>query len=379
MTTLASVLLAASTVRAAGIIIALLAVGGFIVYGLFNIRAGREEIGSEVELAANLKPHADDDTLETKVLDRSLTMGLAGLVIVGIGVPAYWLAEPARQENAVGNYQRIFENRGEGIYEEACASCHAAGGVGGVAAHTILDGDGNFVASVNWRAPALNTVLLRYDRDEVTYILNYGRSYSPMPAWGLPGGGSYTTQKVAEVIEYLASIQLSPEEARAEVEQGVRTQLGLEADATIDYGSLEVGEALFNNEIAGGAYSCARCHTRGWSIDESSAQVPAGVDPADALAPYVDYADGAGAYGPRLIDVIPRQFDEVADLADFLRIGAAVGQAYGNNGLSGDGMMPGFGDNPNTDEPDDGMMSAEMYTAIAEYVDSLHADEEVDE
>ena len=26
------------------------------------------------------------------------------------------------------------------------------------------------------------------------------------------------------------------------------------------------GKALFNQDAAGGAYACARCHTRGWSI-----------------------------------------------------------------------------------------------------------------
>ena len=44
---------------------------------------------------------------------------------------------------------------------------------------------------------------------------------------------------------------------------------------------------------------------------------------------------------------------------------------YGLNGLSGDGMMPGFADDPNTETADDGMLTTEMVEAIARYVESL--------
>ena len=43
-----------------------------------------------------------------------------------------------------------------------CAGCHGPEGVGGVASYTLTDADGEFVGQVNWQAPALNTVLLRY-------------------------------------------------------------------------------------------------------------------------------------------------------------------------------------------------------------------------
>ena len=37
--------------------------------------------------------------------------------------------------------------------------------------------------AVTWAAPALNTVLYRFDESEVRYILTYGRPGSPMSAW----------------------------------------------------------------------------------------------------------------------------------------------------------------------------------------------------
>ena len=377
MTDPTTAIFAASTVQAIGTVIGLLAVVAVLVYAAFNIRAGRNEVGSELELAANLKPYYDDDELETKKLDRALTAGLAGLVLVGVGLPAYWLGEPGRHEGAEEQFLSVFESRGEELYTEGaqCNACHGPEGVGGVASHTILDSDNEFVAQVNWEAPALDTVLLRYDRDEVYYILEYGRPYSPMPAWGEGGGGPLTEQQLENLIDYMASIQVTSEESKDAVESQLRSQLELEEGAEIDYDDLATGEALFNlgedNGFAGGAYACGRCHTRGWSINEESA-APETAD----LGPYIDYEDGSGGYGPPLRnEIIPRQFATVEELAEFLHVGAERGVPYGQNGLSGDGMMPGFGDNPNTEEGDDGMMTMEMIAAIARYVESLGEDD----
>lgn len=376
MELLTPVVLAASTVQAIGTVIALILVVGFVVYAAFNVRAGREEVGAELELAANLKPYLDDEELETKKLDRTLTMGLLTLTVIGIGLPAYWLAEPGRQDGAVAEFGRVFATRGEGLYTEGagCNACHGPDGVGGVASYTILDDDNEFVAQVQWKAPALDTVMLRYTEEEVLYILNYGRPYSPMPAWGGPGGGPLTEQELENIVDYLFEITISPQESAEAVEAELRTSLGLTEFDRIDYDDLETGKALFNlgqeSGFAGGAYACGRCHTRGWSIDTSFSNVlPEGAD----IGAFVDYEAGAGGYGPRLRDgIVPRQFSTPEDLAAFLHVGAERGITYGQNGLSGDGMMPGFGDNPNTEDvSDDGMLSDAMIQSIARYVASL--------
>jgi mono/diheme cytochrome c family protein len=375
MTDLTTAIFAASTAEAIGTVIALLGVVAVLVYAAFNVRAGRKEVGSELELAANLKPYLDDDQLETKKLDRALTAGLAGLVLVGVGLPAYWLGEPGRHEGAEEMYAETFVGRGEELYTTGaqCNACHGPEGVGGVASHTILDADNEFVAQVNWEAPALDTVLLRYDRDEVYYVLEYGRPFSPMPAWGEGGGGPLTEQQLENIIDYLASIQVSSEESKDAVESQLRTQLGLGEDEDIDYTDLATGEALFNlgqdNGFAGGAYSCGRCHTRGWSINAESA-APETAD----LDLYVDYEDGSGGFGPPLDGVVPRQFATLEELAQFLHVGSEDGVPYGLNGMGEQGQMPGFGDNPNTEEADDGMMTMEMIEAIARYVESLGED-----
>lgn len=374
MNAVLTVVLAASTVRTIGSVIAVIVTLSVVVYALFNIRAGRREVGSEIELAPNLKPYFDDDELENRKLDRVLTMGLAGLVIVGIGLPAYWLGEPGRHEGAVEDWERIFAERGEGLYTEGnqCITCHGSQGAGGTANYTILDENSEFVAQVQWKAPALNTVLMRYSVDEVYYIIDNGRAWTPMPGWGENGDGPNTTQQIDDLIDYLKSIQITPEDSRAAVEDQLRADLGLDDGDPIDYGSLETGEALFNlgqDGFAGGAYSCGRCHTRGWSINADSAQ-PESAD----LTAYVDYPDGGGGFGPPLRDLIPRQFASVDLLAEFIAVGSERGESYGLAG-GGDGNMPGFGDNPNTEQVEaDGMLSPEMIESIAHYVASLGAD-----
>ena len=195
-------ILAASTQRTIGVVIASVVAVGFLVYLLFSFRIGKKEIGSEIEIAANRKEHADDDELETRKLDSHLGWSLVTLAAISIILPLYWLMEPARQENAEYGWVKRFEKRGAAEYEEACAGCHGPGGVGGLTSYTLTDSNGGFVAQVDWKAPALTTVLSRFDESEVTHILNYGRGGSPMPAWGLPGGGPLTEQQIHQLVVY---------------------------------------------------------------------------------------------------------------------------------------------------------------------------------
>ena len=380
MTNLALAVLAASTVRNIGIVISVIVGIGFIAYGVINIRSGRREIGSEIELAPNRKPYYDDEQLEGPRLDRALATGIVMLGVVALALPLYWLNEPGRQTDAVATFDetridrgaRLFATTEDGGYN--CAGCHGAEGVGGQAAYTISEEDGSFVATANWRAPALNTVLSRFSKEELTYVLVYGRPFSPMPAWGAEGGGPLTTQQIEDLVRYIESIQLTSDEARGEVEKALRDELGLGQDEEIDYQDPEVGEALFNlgedSGTAAGAYSCARCHTRGWSI------IPP-IEPADApVEPFTDFPDGEGALGPNLRNpLVPRQFGTWAEMLDFVIAGSVEGEQYGRNG-QGSGKMPGFGDNPNTEEADDdGMMSDDMVAAIVCYEATFEAED----
>ena len=394
-------LLLASTQRTVGWVLASIVLVGMSIYLLFNFRIGKREVGSEIELAPNRIRHADDDQLETRLLDRNLAWSLVTLTVVSLVLPLYWLMEPARQDNAAYGWVKRFERRGANSFEEACVSCHGPGGVGGVASYTITDADGGCVAQVEWKAPALTTVLSRFDESEVKNILDYGRPGTPMPAWGLPGGGPLTSQQVHQLIVYLRSIQLSPDEAAAEVQSGLRagaraivttadpTLAGDAVDAAIDAwlaravdpasdDYLRYGELLFTNPAAQGANACARCHTPGFSYGasgpEATAQLMAEWPRLAEAGVLTGYRSGAGHVGPSL-QGIETHFPTVGGHEDFVRTGSEVGTGYGN-ARSGTGAMPGFGGR--TDDLDvigtvvrSRILTPEQIVAIVAYERSL--------
>jgi mono/diheme cytochrome c family protein len=385
MVSLSHTVLAASTVKSLGAVIAVLVTLGFVAYIVVNLRMGRPEVSSEIELAPNRQAPMDDETMEGPRLTRALQTGMVLLAIVAIGLPLYWLGEPSRETGAIASYNKTFASRGATLFAPTaqggynCAGCHGAGGVGGVAPpFTVSDTDSKFVASVSWYAPALNTALLRFSTDEVKDILTYGRPGTPMPAWGVLGGGALTDQQLDDLVAYIQSIQIPYQEARQQIEGGIRKQLGLADGAKIDYTDPRVGQALFNlglgdgaaKGLASGAYSCARCHTKGASI------LPGSQEPLNAdLSDYLGFPDGSGAYGPSLrYPIVPRQFLTLPDLTAFLTKGTVANMLYGQRGF-GTGRMPGFGDDPSTAlDQTDGMYSAEMVAAVATYEANLHDD-----
>lgn len=365
MPALAATVVAASTQQVIGSVIALVVGLGFVVYLVSNSAKAKPEAGSEVELASNRKPYYDDEQLEGRKLDHTLTTGLVCLVVVGVGLPLYWLAEPGRQDGAVEEFENIFTGRGEALFASTadggldCAGCHGADGIGGVTEFTLTDAEGEFLEVVSWKAPALNTVMMRYSRDEVRDILVYGRPFSPMPAWGEEGGGPLTEQQIDELVVYLESIQISPEDAQGAVAEGLEAELAAAEDAGEPYAS--DGEALFNlgyyTDVAGGAYSCGRCHTSGWSFGDKG-------------------EDGNGAFGPSLAGgVTLRQFLTAELHEEFITTGSEEGTEYGQLG-QGSGQMPGFGLSPaeeaeipgfEAQNEGPGMMTPEQIEAIVDY------------
>ena len=328
-----------SVQRNVGLVLAPLLIIAFLVYILVNLRRARPELGSEIELAPNRKPYYDDERMEGPRLDRFLTISLVLLGVLAIGLPLYWLAEPGRQEGQVAALERKFESRGEEIFEANCASCHAAGAVGGVAAFVQSDPEtGEFIANRSWVAPALDNVLLRYDREEVTYVLDHGRPFSPMQPWSTLGGGAMTSQQIKNIIDYLASIQISEEDAKEDVTAGVEEMIERYAEAGIP---MTEGEALFHLETSANSYGCARCHTRGWSYG----------DPGPV---------GNGAYGPNLWNV-ENKFASDEQFEEFLAEGCEEGLVYGINSMCKSGQMPGFGE----------YYTPDQLAAVVDYVKTL--------
>jgi mono/diheme cytochrome c family protein len=161
-------------------------------------------------------------------------------------------------------------------------------------------------------------------------------------------------QQVQTLIEYLKSIQIPREDCSKE-EAGdpncptghlpAEDQANIETAArqSVDDGTYDsYGEALFNLNLNSGAYSCARCHTKGWSWGDPG--VP-----------------GQGAFGWNLTGGSEAaKFPSQEAMKEFVAAGSENGVGYAPQS-QGSGKMPGFGQ----------LLTDQQLNAIIEYVRSL--------
>ncbi len=335
--------------------------GGWIVYAILNLRQAHDELGSEVEMAANRKKFYEDEELEGPRLTRVLGIGVILLVVIVVGLPLYWILEPSRLAGATEAKEEQFVEWGSRLFAPTadggfnCAGCHGGmNGGGGAAPYNLTDPATGEVTAVSWTAPALNTIFYRIDEDEVRFILVYGRPFSPMSPWGVEGGGPMNDQQIDTLLAYLHSIQIDREDCgegeddlatcpSGHLPGDVQGDIDALARASVDDGTYaSYGEALYNLELGSGAYSCARCHTPGWSWG----------DPG---------VSGQGAFGWNLTGgKANTAFPNEADMIDFIKNGSVLGAKYGIQG-QGSGRMPGFGS----------MLTDQQIQAIVEYVRSL--------
>jgi mono/diheme cytochrome c family protein len=178
-------------------------------------------------------------------------------------------------------------------------------------------------------------VTYRFTDDELLQIITYGRAGTPMPPWGINGGGAMDDQQLGDVIAYLHSISLTPNQAKAFWQQQATTTA--KAIGSVDGAGNPVvnGMVLFDT-------NCARCHTKGYSYGEPQVQ------------------GGGGQFGPNITNGSElRQFPNIKDQIDFVTNGVDPGKGYGTGGIMTDfgGGMPHFG----------GYLSQQEITEIVQY------------
>lgn len=234
------------------IVITLAAIGGIAWLGFILVAALRRR-GPE-EVPSNLAPGTTDEVMETRRLETTQKAAVLLSAFLAVSLPLYFLGEQQRQEGFVEQFDEESVGRGEILAGPApegydCFSCHGPEGVGGVAQYV----EKRSGVTVSWEAPALNDVFYRYDPDEVAYWITYGRGNSPMPAWGLAGGGPMNEQQVQDVVNYLQTIQIPQSEAVAKFDAEVRAgQVSrLEnADATVESAILDQRQLVAEINLA---------------------------------------------------------------------------------------------------------------------------------
>jgi mono/diheme cytochrome c family protein len=138
----------------------------------------------------------------------------AAMLVVAVCVPAAPDAaeEPMRSATEQGAATKPPPDSGEAMFQSYCAACHGSKG----------EGDGP--AAVALKTPPPNLRLLArqnngtYPAAHVESVLRFGVAYpahgsSEMPVWGttfqaLSGDKEVVTQRIADLNEYLRSLQL---------------------------------------------------------------------------------------------------------------------------------------------------------------------------
>ncbi len=391
-------------------LLAIMVIAGIVAYRVLSIRRNPDRNQPQ-----NLTPFAQDPTLETTRLERVLRWALICSAVLAVGLPIYWLLEPARQkaettgfdDRAIERGAVLFANPAMKAYDPTkslqCANCHGVDGGGGGASFVLpatQTGTGRPV-QVTWQAPALNTVLSRLTPDQVTQVITFGRPGTPMAPWGIDGGGPKGVQAISDLVAYLHSIQLGDQGANAQIDKAINSKTGLKAAASQDVttsrdnlaaaqaalaaATSAVGKATATTAIVAAQQAltnsqnwedtlsnasqgqllfdvnCARCHTKGWSY----------FDPTKSSIPLPGLA-GGGAFGPSLrggtvlgqfpgetgvgqqIAWVTNPVTKQPDGTEILAIGPNKG--YGTRGISS-GRMPHFGS----------LLTAEQIKAIVEY------------
>jgi mono/diheme cytochrome c family protein len=228
-------------------LLALVAIAAYLVWAVLSPKRASEEIEP-----ANVTPFLPDEDLESRRLERVQGWALLFAAVVAIALPLYWLHEPSRQRESVNYFDKNSAERGKVLFSDPtmesfdptvslqCARCHGSTGGGGTVNFTLPNGD-----SVIWHAPPLNTVLLRFTEDpkcvdpdlrptltcSVTNIITYGRPGTPMPAWGVAGGGAKNDQAIQDLVAFLRTIQLSPAQAQKQAADDLGAAKSAPADA----------------------------------------------------------------------------------------------------------------------------------------------------
>jgi mono/diheme cytochrome c family protein len=213
-------------------LVAVVAVAVYVIWAVLSPKRAPEET-----LPANLTEFFPDEELESRRLERVQGWALLFAAVVAVALPLYWLHEPARQKESANYFDKnaaarglvLFSNSAMPKYDPTtslqCANCHGLKGQGGPVPFSVV-GEGEVV----WKAPPLNTVLLRLNEDPgctnidnratltcaVTDVITNGRPGTPMQPWGVDGGGPKNDQSIQDLVAYIRSIQITPDQAKAQ-------------------------------------------------------------------------------------------------------------------------------------------------------------------
>ena len=305
------------------LVIAVVSLLAWMAYLFLNSRRSRSAV--QETPPPNRTTYMSDAELEnvrtTKVL-RAAVFAAAALALI---IPAYAFNESNRQAEAAEHLEELAIEEGEHWYTVfECTACHGPNGGGGAAAFT----EPRSGVSTSWQVPSLNDVMYRFNREEITDLIVYGRQGTPMPASGLDGGGAMTIQEVDQVIDFLESIQLQQVDVVAKTDPTVLSAVNRIAggdEATqgrIDLQQAEIDDVLLapsQMEEAGDLGDETRALLSGPATctEESAAAV---LTTCESPAPDADRDGLSDAAEPQLTEIAAVAFETLTELLGTVQV-----------------------------------------------------------
>ena len=259
----------------------------------FLVASSIRNRGSE-GVPRNVAPGKTDDELESRRLEKVQAAAVVLTGFLAFYLPIYYLGEQDRQAGFVEQFDEESLERGaEVVASVGCTDCHGTDWSGGGASYVEQRSGIN----VNWAAPALNDVFFRYSDEEVRYWIVYGRANTPMPAWGIDGGGPLDDQQISDVINYLRTQQIDQQAALAKIDPAVDLQL-----QRLNQANRSVEQAIVDQEqlLA--------------DIEAAPDQAPVVLEAATRAAELAETGgDGVDADGDGLTDTAETELTQIVD------------------------------------------------------------------
>ena len=143
-------------------------------------------------------------------LIRVQVIGVLLLITMVIGLPLYWVLEPGRQAGAVSAKEETFVGWGSDLFETTANGGFNCAGLPRRHEGRRWSGADRGHRSEDRRSARCQLVrtgaqhgAVPIHRRRGEFILDYGRTFSPMSAWGTIGGGPMNAQQIHTIIAYL--------------------------------------------------------------------------------------------------------------------------------------------------------------------------------
>ena len=135
-------------------------------------------------------PERPPDPALEESTNRWMLWGLVVMALMVAIFPVYRFYEPANRDEARAEHLESLAEQGASIYALNCASCHGAGGEGGI-------------------GPALNSqqFLTSANDEQITVLTAVGVPGSQMAAYSLDFGGPLTSEQIEAITAYLRSLE----------------------------------------------------------------------------------------------------------------------------------------------------------------------------